>query len=401
MRLFSNKHIVDKKIREALTGYGVKPSGRVWWRITNALDNEKRNSPSRKALLIIGFVIFMGSSFAIFKFSENEKSISTQNQISLANRSNTNATVKSSPSINQSSINEKTLIAATNDLFQLQEKNQNSVFSDKENYSVIQAEQHLNIGLNEADMLRPNYSPLLNNNIKGEEIVEGKSKGSNQFEFNKVEKLKGYLGASLLFNSTWLIDQHAMSSEFFKYKFTAGLEFGMEGGYVISKHFGIAAGWYLNSFQGQKYKNIDQYERTTSLEYNDKSISFTYMNLPVFAQYRISKYSLLLNTPVNVNLILGGQYGKMISYRNDDIKGELSNNELFYKNDLALVAGVDYSLLVNRPVFYTIGLRASYGSNVFNGEVPNDYEFDKPHNFLLGIHCAMNFSLDKNGFVKW
>ncbi len=403
MQRFSDKNIVDQKFKEALTDFRVKPSGRSWWNLTAALDDKKRNSVKRRTLTGILFIVMFASTISIFEALKNNHS----NSDNLKNVTSLNSEAENSSLVSSSKNPIHIFSKSDNTPSYSQDLNEN-IFED-ENSSVLQNENfHAAANTTEKESTLINgeavsalpYQQNFLSFSENSDLLNRKRFDNRQQVYLTTVSRKGYLSPSIMLNSTWLFDHEAMSSEVLKYKFTYGIELGMEGGYILSKHFGIAAGWYLFSTQGQKYSNIDQYERTTSLEYQDKGISFTYMNLPIIIQYRMPHYSTLLNASSNVSLLLGGQYGKLISFKSDDIKGELSTNELFYKNDFAIVTGVDYDLFINRPVYYTVGIRASYGSNVFNGEVPNDYEFDKPHNLLIGIHAALNFSLDKNGFIK-
>ncbi|MCY7409084.1 MAG: PorT family protein [Chitinophagales bacterium] len=403
MLRFSDKNIVDQKFKEALTDFGVKPSGRAWWNLTAALDDKKRSSVKKRTVTGILFIVMFASTISIFEARKNNHGNSDN--------------VKNVTSLNSEAENSSLVSSSKNPIPIFSKSDNTPTYSQDLNETVFETASKTNLqneNVYATDNSSDKQKALANRETfsslhyrrsfisfsENSDLLNKKSFENKQTPQLSTVLRKGYLSPSIMLNSTWLYDQTAMSSPVLKYKFTYGIELGMEGGYIISKHWGLAAGWYLFSTQGQKYSNIDQYERTTSLEYKDKSISFTYMNLPVMVQYRLPHYSSLLNAPSNVSLLLGGQYSKMISFSNDNIKGELNNNELFYKNDFAIVTGVDYDLFIDRPVYYTVGIRASYGSNVFNGEVPNDYEFDKPHNLLIGIHAAVNFSLDKNGFIK-
>ncbi|MGB3074575.1 MAG: hypothetical protein WBB36_04610, partial [Chitinophagales bacterium] len=96
-----------------------------------------------------------------------------------------------------------------------------------------------------------------------------------------------------------------------------------------------------------------------------------------------------------VNYSLGVQYGRMITYSVDESKERASNQNLFRKNEYAVVAALDYDFISRKAAFFTIGLRTSIGSNLFVKDTPEYLEFDDPHNFLLGVHAAVNFSLKR------
>ncbi len=396
MQPSSDKNIIDRKFREALLGYGARPSGRVWWRVSSSLNNDKKKYRSAWLIVLIGLLIMMGSSIALFESFNHSHKVAYLNGIDISETAAMAAekSVTASMNAENKDQNEGKVSGAeiTNNVL--------SDFIREENKSAEKSLLKLNdlsVKGEKSSIRKLELFPTLIEYSLSPVLLKEKKCASNCIKHARV---RGYIGVATMFNTTWLIDEQAMSSANLKYQFTYGSEFGMQGGYLINNHWALAGAWFLNSKQGQRYKYIDPYERTTAPEYREKNISLTYMNLPLTVSYRISKFSGLLNSPVNLNFLLGGQYGKLISYKIDDVKGELKTNDLFYKNDLSAVAGIDYDFFTNKPIFYTVGLRASYGTNAFNGEVPNDYEFDQPHNLLIGIHCAMNFSLDKNGFIR-
>ena len=405
MPLSSDEHIIDEKFKGALNNFSMKPSGRVWLRVARSLHFDQKSSSAKRILIIAGLLMLVGTSAGLFETmhhspkesirtktssSKQHEQVNTQNQLAaLENEKAQFQIIKSDGAIQQSEVN----------------KSAGEIISPIKNSSAISLPLFENrvaavtiypahVSGNEFISALPSHSLILKNEFTT-------AKEIHHPQASRTEKIIGfsiktyYFGLTGSFHNTWFFDGAAMGSENLKYQPTFGGSFGMQGGYVFTKHWGIQGAWILSSWEGQKYKNLDLYGRTTSLGYNEQSIALTYMHFPLLVQYKLPMFSEMLNTPIIFNITLGGQYGALISYRIDEVKNEELNNHLFRKNEFAALAGFDYDFMVNRPVFYSLGLRASYGTNIFKPGEPDYFQFDAPHNFVIGVRGAVNFSFSK------
>jgi hypothetical protein len=214
-------------------------------------------------------------------------------------------------------------------------------------------------------------------------------------KFYRADVTGAYFGFGQTLNNTWVVDRKAIASENLKYQPTFGIAVMLKGGYNISNRWGVEGAWIINSQEGQKYKYLPSYSRTTTLEYYQKHISFSYMQVPLMMRYKVQGWSGVTQTPIFVNYSLGVQYGRLMSYGIDESREKPTENDLYRRNEYAVVAGIDYDFITRNTMFFTVGLRTSFGSNLFKTNVPNDLEFSDPHNVLVGIHGALNFSLTR------
>lgn len=396
MPLSSDRHIIDEQFKSSLENFRVKPSGRVWWRLSNSLNFKQKNYSTRRILLIAGLLMFIGSSAGLLEATHHSRisSLKQKNKETIQPpRVAVPENEKSNPQGNNlqgsnyamiSPKDDKQISTESNDFQYGVSKKCSNAFSDYP--SITSSSETIS------------FLPAHNFNFKNDPSFVAKSNVSAVVRDHRAVVLPPksyYLGLTVSLNNTWLLDREAILSTSLKYEPTMGVSYGMQGGYIFSKRWAMQMAWILNSWEGQRYKNIDLYGRTTSLDYNQQNIALTYMQFPLLIQYRVPIFSEMLNTPVIFNLTFGGQYGALIAYRIDNVKNETLNNHLFRKNEFAAVVGFDYDFMTKRPVFYSLGLRASYGTNIFKPDEANYLEFDAPHNVLIGIHGAVNFSLTK------
>jgi hypothetical protein len=392
MPLYSEKHIVDREISKQLAEHSVKPSSRLWFRIAQSLNIQQKQTRTNKAILITAALLLLATSAGLYETLHQLKKAVPGNFSGLSSLVktpfpdeadnpmlvpsavlNAPAAVTNSPSMAN---RETMLLAMAAPQQEMEVKNLNS---DAANLSEIAVLSFPTTAIHDHSTHYASYS------------FEKLSAGQ------KTESPAGlsYIGISANLNNTWLLDRQALSSENLKYELTFGGSYGMQGGYYFANRWGIQTAWILNSWQGQNYRNLDEYGRTTSLDYSQKSISLTYLNVPLLFQYRIPFYSEILKSAYHLSFTFGGQYGRMLSYSVDGIKGEINNNQLFTRNEFATVAGIDYDLFTDQPVFYSVGIRASLGSNIFQDGVPNYFEFSQPRNFIIGLHGSVNFGFHK------
>lgn len=380
MPLSSDRHIIDRQFKAELENYGVRPYTRVWTRIAQSLQFKERKSAARKVTAMVGVLLLIGSSAGVYEsYHHTRQQQFAQEVASLrvqpANTATSIMVMSESPAPARKPSRE----LSTDPLAQLSTEIQFPVeaTSEEENEtSPLHSLKYRDLpSINPADYPDPDANH------------------STKSLMTLADDL--FVGITFNLNTTWLYDQQAIASENLKYKFTSGTSFGLQGGFHFAKRWGLQTAWLINSKQGQNYENLDLYGRTTNLDFTNKSISLTYMNLPLMVQYRILGYSGALRNSYEMSLLVGGQYGQLLSYSVNGVKGEINNDDLIKNSEFAVVTGFDYDLMTDNPVFYTIGLRASFGTNIFNEEVPNYFEFSKPHNFIIGLHGAVNFGLSK------
>ena len=354
MPLFSDGHITDEQFKSALENYSVKPSGKVWWRLAHALNLKQKKSSTRRVLILAGIFILLSSSAGLLEVIYQAKSSSSKTSEIIESPASGSV---SSPSVSNNQIiaetgNKESWIkparntvpcAGANGYLSEQEKD----LFEKNQVAIMEYPSVLS---NDFIAMMPGHSLKYCTSLTPVEKIRN-PKSSDAARNIEPAARSYYFGVSASFNNTWLLDDEAIRSNNLKYTPTFGIAYGMQGGFNFSKHWGMQGAWILNSWQGQHYKNLDLYGRTTDLDYNQKSISLTYIQLPILVQYKIPLYSEILNIPVCLNFIFGGQYGRLISFRIDDTKGELQNNNVFRKTDYSAVAGFDYDFFVKKPVF--------------------------------------------------
>ncbi len=202
---------------------------------------------------------------------------------------------------------------------------------------------------------------------------------------------KTYAGLMWQLNNTWLLDRKAMASPMLKYLPTFGVTYGVYGGYHLNSSWSGQVGAEMNLHTGQRYRNLDNYGRTIDLDYDEKSISLSYFQVPLLISYHSYRFTDIMALPLRLNLTAGLRYGRMLNYRVDGVKGILKGNDIMNRNDLALVAGVDWSFILSNETLFHLGFRTTVGMPVFSHRVPNYYELGHARNMNVGLHMAVDF----------
>ncbi len=202
---------------------------------------------------------------------------------------------------------------------------------------------------------------------------------------------KTYAGLMWQLNNTWLLDRKAMASPMLKYLPTFGVAYGVYGGYHLSASWSVQLGAEMNLHTGQRYRNLDNYGRTVDLVYDEKSISLSYLQVPLLITYHTYRFTDIMALPLRLNLTAGLRYGRMLNYQVDGVKGILKGNDIMNRNDLALVAGIDWSFTISNETLFSLGFRTSVGMPVFSNQVPNYYELGHARSMNVGLHMAVDF----------
>ncbi len=393
MPLSSDHHIIDDRFKRALHHLSVKPYNKVWWNISSVLNNKQRSIFSRK-LIVALLLLLAGTSAGLFEalhFKQSPATVVTAAIVAVQLKKKNNLELKIIPP------SQKQVVA--------KEISSNTAIAGPDASRTLTlaprvTEQNALQGYETAylpgidSMTKMNTLPEM---IAEKNFVAAIKKNSELFPVLHTSPRTNwyYLGFTSSFNNTYIVDAKAIKSNSLSYESTFGISYGIQAGYIFSKHWGMEVAWLLNSWEGQNYRNANLYGRTTDLNYTEKSIALTYSQVPLLVQYKVPKFSGLLNTPVNFNLTFGGEYGRLIAFRMDNEKEDVQSNELFRRSEIAGVLGFDYDFFVTKPVFYSLGLRGSYSSNIFKANAPDYLDFKTPHNLLIGFHAAVNFSLKR------
>lgn len=419
MPLSSDRHIIDEQFSKKLRHYKAQPSGRVWNRLTGNLHLQRKGNATTQRMLLMALLILLGfGSFWITDSLQPGKNASgnkptNEPALSLPEKSDT----FSPASVVTAESKKKNLADATaghykaylpkNELLNLNETDNSTGTAEEgqaaEIYSVNTDSRMLFGWQSENAEIEPlRLHPAL---VTGPACAIEKRAfddrqpypaGARNPDFYIADVAGLYFGFGQTFNSTFIVDAKAYHDENLRFAPTFGIALMLQSGYNFNNRWGIEGAWIIHSQEGQRYKYLPTNNRTTSLEYIQKHVSFNYMQFPLLVRYKLQGWSGITESPFFVNYSLGVQYGRLLSYSVDESKERVSNQNLFGKNEYALVAALDYDFISRKSTFVTVGLRTSLGSNLFVKDTPENLEFDDPHNFLLGVHAAVNFSLKKS-----
>lgn len=421
MPLSSDRHIIDDQFSKKLRQHKAQPSGKVWNRLSGQLHVQEKRNNNGKRLLLLFLLLLLGSGgvWITSNFQPGKKITvavpAADSRIRAAGEMNAAATV--SQSIDQS-LKKTTLIAtsATDSREEQAGTGVNGAAEKQSNFYEVNSigEVTGNDVMVERDGNVPfgwtgdnSYvAPLATVNYFSSAVTPSAAKKQEQKvksypvisknpDFYIANAAGFYIGFGETFNTTLIVDRKAFSDKNLKFSPTFGTALMVHGGYNFNNKWGMEGAWVIHSQEGQRYKYLPVNNRTTSLEYNQKHVSFNYMQFPILMRHKVQGWSGVTETPIFVNYSLGVQYGRLITYSIDESKEKVSQQNLFRKNEYALVAGVDYDFLSRKAAFYTLGIRTSLGSDIFVKDTPEYLEFEDPHNFLIGIHGAVSFSLNK------
>ncbi len=419
MPLSSDRHIVDEQFSRKLRHFKAQPSGRVWNRLSGSLQLERHVNPAARRgllfalLLLLGFGTYWltstlqpgnndkaGKQLKVTKGALPEKSLSSKHTLAAATiQQDKNVADLGSGTVNLPLHSEA--FSFTNDPDNLTDESygmQTASFPALSNDSQVpfgwqaENEQMEPLHLQFAEISRPSavFAKGINDN---QQVYPAAAKNPDFY----IADAKGfYAGFGQTFNTTFIADSKAYHDENLRFSPTFGIALMIQGGYNFNNKWGLEGAWIIHSQEGQRYKYLPTNNRTTSLEYIQKHISFNYMQFPLLFRHKLQGWSGITESPFFVNYSLGVQYGRLVSYSVDESKERVSNQQLFRKNEYALVAALDYDFISRKSSFVTVGIRTSIGSNLFVKDTPENLEFDDPHNFLLGVHAAINFSLKRN-----
>ncbi|MBA3648210.1 MAG: hypothetical protein H0W62_06610 [Chitinophagales bacterium] len=431
MPLSSDRHIIDEKFREALAEHKVYPVGKIWTRLYSNINEQKKNKITIRRIAFVAVLVFISASGVWTAINEKGKTVSVTEARSIL----------SIPGNNSEDVKSLTLKTAHNtigSLLSLSKKQPGTFKKDKDpvilsaslsvdkavpslvNSSTVSSfptidvpgsvgSRNENAIYTDATISDIMATPFFDETqqvavmpFKNVALtVKRRLSDLSIYRFSSVEKpvheeqwqpdLKGWYGGfGAALNNTWILDHSAILSNNFTYRATIGTAYSVIAGYNFSNKFGLATAWIILSTQGQKYKYQKINIRTVGDD--QKSFSFKYMQVPVVAKFKVPHWSHINQAPVVVNYSIGVQYGRLLS---SDINMSQSQGEdnIFRKNEYAIVAGIEYDFISKRSTFFSLGAHASYGSIIYNKAAIPDLGFARPHNMTIGLHAAYNFSL--------
>ncbi len=163
--------------------------------------------------------------------------------------------------------------------------------------------------------------------------------------------------------------------------------YGVLLGYNFNENFGIQTEVALNSIQGdsRKYSSINN-ETTNILIKNE------YFKIPLLLKYR---YQLNNNskTPSSISHLLGLQYGYLKNQEQLIDRVAYPSDEIPNRNNIGIVLGLDYNLLITKKTTFAIGARGTFSRN-FNS-FQQFVNFTPSVDVLFGLNASLRYSFNK------
>ncbi len=194
-----------------------------------------------------------------------------------------------------------------------------------------------------------------------------------------------YVGGATQWSNSWVLssdisDQMGTAAD---YALDYGKMFGLNVGYKFNTHLALELG-INHSTQGQRYREILNGERITSAD-------LTYVQVPVTVKYRRNEIS--SERVASLSYVAGLQYGRSLysprltsSFNGEPADVPAVNQSLFVKNELGVVAGLDYDVFLNRNWSLSIGGRASVGT-----DLSQMFANGSSYNALFGVRAGVNY----------
>lgn len=166
-----------------------------------------------------------------------------------------------------------------------------------------------------------------------------------------------------------------------------GKSFGISAGYKFSPKASIEFG-INHSQQGQRYREIDNGERMTSVD-------LTYLQVPLTFKYR--RKALSNQKPVSISYVGGLQYSRAIqspvltaTLDGEPITAPEVTSDLFVTNEIGVIGGLDWDFYLNKNWSITAGVRGSVGTDM------NQLFADgSSYNALFGARAGVNYRFAK------
>lgn len=448
MRLFKQKNNIDSIFRKNLRDYKVEHSDELWDKIQTNLDkNDAQHqagtynwSKIRKSILTAAAVLFFiisGSVFYVINTDQNpqqlaknevmdsKKTSNIENKINspLANTSlekisksedrisipkvqgiqekkieysenptSTKRSIEELASISSQISNKDVSIANSKSLIHLKEmplvNNANDRDDRRDNLSKIPSALPL-----QYMTLEDNYE--LVNSIKDKEFT---AREVRKYKENSLGLKGAYIGVEGQINNTWILtsnlktEQDAVQTSLdenktvaYNFSFTKG--YGIRGGYDFNSRIGVESKILKNQIKQEYTETKEGYNYFRNTELN-------YIQIPLSFKYKWSRLSSLTKYPMVMNYKIGLQYAYLT-----DATVNLNNEfipikDILRKQDMGLVAGIDYDIFFNQKSFVSIGTNLYYGSNLNAFPYLVSDKDQKTNNLAIGLNLSLNYKFN-------
>lgn len=219
---------------------------------------------------------------------------------------------------------------------------------------------------------------------------------------NPLGMMRGfYIGGDMLFNHTrTFLSNGALQpliGEDITFYRDFGYQYGLSIGYNFSPKVALEAEWIIASMQTQSFLD----NRYGKLFINGE-MNLTYTQVPLLVKYKVPSISNLTKLPVAFNVYGGVGFSRLKAATirlNDERVSEEASKELFARNELGLLLGMEYDVYLHKYMFLTVGMRSSMFTDIkelktIGGTDPRTY------NFMVGVHASLNFQLPKRNKAK-
>jgi outer membrane protein W len=150
-----------------------------------------------------------------------------------------------------------------------------------------------------------------------------------------------------------------------------GLAAGAFANYSITDNFGFT-GQLLYSQQGAK----------TKVGTNDDAVKLDYLQIPILAVYYLGQGNF------RPKLLLGPQFGFLLSAKDKAGKDQDPNNVILEKNDLGIVVGAGFNYNLSSKIWLNADVRYDYGlTDIFKDVNIKGYNT----NFALMVGVSFGF----------
>ena len=236
----------------------------------------------------------------------------------------------------------------------------------------------------------PSISPKV---LKNSENYFVKNSLAEKQELNhSYYKLKGlYVGLIGSVNTVWILNQNTYGQwgkYELAYKVKLGYSYGGLIGYDIGNRFGIQLEYHYRSQQGQDYQDRIKRKNYTRL------VNLQYENIPLIFKVKIPTISKEFDRPASVNFIFGAQYS-ILKYANQKVNNqEIEISERFNRSDLALIIGLEYNAYITNRLFFSAGLRGTFGVMDINAKDWENANGTKSStNSAVGVNVGLNYKI--------
>ncbi len=394
----------DRHFKEQLRNHQAAPSANLWDRVESDLDMERERTKHDhwyKAVILFLIPLTITNLFVTYKLNDYPLSSLMNSELSILSSLSGNSSEIPSPQLSGLNINgHEILITNCFD---------SETVSTGSNEKIFPAASSLLLSHFKKEQERPvftasasaDYLPMQKANSIGKGSISPEITALNLDGYaarlrDEMSSVRGFhFGIEGGLNSNWLLlDDKSLSPVILgssKAKFDWGPSFGFSAGYDFSNKFGVEVEYILKSIQGYRYRE-NRYGKISI----DGEIDLDYMQLPVMFKYKIAHKGIRSAKPRAVNFVTGIQYSRLrkaeLSYNNLTLhdEGTENINNVFSRDELGLLMGIEYDLYLSSKYFFSFGARASFSSDVNTYTGANKDE-PQTYNFLIGVNASFHY----------